>query len=193
LCLEKIAINGNFLSKDPDRTLISVVRYGNVIASRGSVIPTLLDANEKGNTFFLTDPNMTRFWLTINQAVDLSLFALENMKGREVFVPILKAITMQGLVDSLAPDVKLEVKGLRPGEKIHESMISEHEMHRVYIKDDYCYIIVPEMFNGYITQDDYIKDLVPVDFERYTSDSVEKFSHEEFKEIVNGVLESKNE
>ena len=191
LCLEKIAINGNFLSKSQDRTLISVVRYGNVIASRGSVIPTLLNAQEKGHIFTLTNPDMTRFWLTIDAAVELCLFAMENMKGREIFVPSLKSLSMQGLIDSLAPDVEVEVQGMRPGEKMHESMISEHEIRRTYKVGDYCYIIIPEMFPGYIKQEDYVKDMEPVSFDRYTSDSVERFEPEEFNKIVQTVLRNK--
>ncbi len=188
LCLEKMTINGNFLSKNVDRTLFSVVRYGNVIGSRGSVIPTLLEAHKEGKEFTLTDPDMTRFWLTIQDAVDLCFFGFAHMRGREIFVPILKSISMQDLIDCLAPGISLKVIGTRPGEKIHETMISEHELHRTYASDDYCYVMAPEMF-GREEEKEFISALKRVTFSQYSSDSVERFSNQEFRDIVRMALD----
>lgn len=190
LCLEKMAINGNFLSKNIDRTIFSVVRYGNVIGSRGSVIPTILDAQEKGTIFTLTDPSMTRFWLTIDDAVDLSFFALNKMEGREIFVPKLKSLTMGDLVRFLAPDIEVKIVGRRPGEKLHEAMVSKHELYRTFRFSDYCYVILPEAAEEFITPLSYQPSLQTTGLEEYTSLSTERFEREEFLQIVQSALEN---
>lgn len=188
LCLEKLSINANFLSKTPDKTIVSVVRYGNVIGSRGSVIPILLQCVKENKVFKVTNADMTRFWFTIENAVDLCMFAVNNMKGREIFVPKLKGLSMAKLVEYLAPSIKTQNVGSRPGEKQHESMISVHEIHRTYDMGS-CYVILPEVPEyGLFIPHKY--DLPNVNFVKYTSDSVSQFTQEEFVEIVNKGMNS---
>ena len=193
LCLEKIALNGNFLSKKDHNTVFSVVRYGNVIGSRGSVIPTLVDCQKAKSKFTLTDPHMTRFWLTITDAINLCLFAFDKMQGREIFVPILKSLSMDKLVKCLGPDVDVKITGRRPGEKLHECMISKHEIHRAHLLDDYCYVVLPEIIDGYIAPKDYGDSLQKSLIHEYTSDIVDRFSDEEFIKIVTEALDENNE
>lgn len=181
LCLEKIALNHNYLST-VDGTKISVVRYGNVIASRGSVIPTLLECNKNKSDFTLTSPEMTRFWLTIDDAINLVMFAIDKMQGMEIYVPKMKSLSMQKLVQYLAPQANVKIVGLRPGEKIHEMMISSHEINRTYVASDKIYVILPEHFPG-ITRENNV-NYSKVDFSRYTSDSVEEFSDVDFIKLI---------
>lgn len=181
LILEKLALNSNYLSS-ADSTKISVVRYGNVIASRGSVIPIILEHKDKSIPFSLTDANMTRFWLSISDAVNLVLFGLKNMKGMEIFIPKMKSLTMQKLIEYLAPELSIVTTGLRPGEKFHEAMISSHELNRTYIASDKVYVIYPEIFPGITNvQFNYTNK---VDFDQYTSDSVEFLTKEEFFSLM---------
>lgn len=193
LCLEKIALNGNFLTKKNNGTIFSVVRYGNVIGSRGSVIPTVVNCQKENLDFTLTDPCMTRFWLTITDAINLCLFGFDKMKGREIFVPILKSFGMGDLVSCLGPDVNVKITGSRPGEKLHECMISKHEIHRAHLFDKYCYVILPEIIDGFIKPADYGDLLQKADINEYTSDVVEKFSNDEFYNIVMEALSKDND
>ncbi|BDA79208.1 UDP-N-acetylglucosamine 4,6-dehydratase (inverting) [Leptospira kobayashii] len=123
LCSDKLFVAANSYRGSHDIKL-SVVRYGNVMGSRGSVIPFFL---EKKNTGVLpiTDPKMTRFNITLSEGVDLVLFALENMWGGEVFVPKIPSYRILDVAEAIGPDCKKDIIGIRPGEKIHEEMITE--------------------------------------------------------------------
>lgn len=101
----------------------SVVRYGNVVGSRGSVIPMFLRAREEG-TLSITDPRMTRFWITLQQGVDFVIQRLEDMRGGEIFVPKIPSMNIMDVANALAPDCKVKVVGIRPGEKLHETMVA---------------------------------------------------------------------
>jgi UDP-N-acetylglucosamine 4,6-dehydratase/5-epimerase len=127
LCAEKLFVQSNSYS-GAGGTRISCVRYGNVVGSRGSVIPLFLEQRKQGR-ITVTDPRMTRFWLTINQGVRFVLNCIERMHGGEVFVPKIPSMKILDLVKTLAPDCEIGYIGIRPGEKIHESLISEHEAH----------------------------------------------------------------
>jgi UDP-N-acetylglucosamine 4,6-dehydratase len=124
-------------------TRFAVVRYGNVVGSRGSVIPFFLERAASG-VLPLTDPRMTRFWLTLDQAVDLVLLALSTMRGGEIFVPKIPSMRMGDLAEAVAPGVETELVGLRPGEKLHEEMISETDALRAFDRGTH-YVIVPEL------------------------------------------------
>lgn len=180
LCLEKIALNSNYLA-GRGKTKISVVRYGNVIASRGSVIPTLFKCRSDGSVFNLTDANMTRFWLTISDAIELVLFAINHSSGMEIFVPKMKSLTMDQLIKFIG-NINVKNVGLRPGEKMHEMMISPHETNRTFVVSDKIYMIVPELYPG-ITPN-YKCYFPKVDFEQYTSDIVDRLTKEEFFEMI---------
>jgi len=140
LCSDKIFIAGNSYS-GREGSRFSVVRYGNVIGSRGSVIPLFLKQKEAG-TLTLTKPGMTRFMITIGQGVDVALKALHDMAGGEIFIPKLPSCSLGDLAASIAPGCKQEVLGLRPGEKMHEALIPIDEAHHTIEQDD-RYIIHP--------------------------------------------------
>lgn len=124
LCSDKLFIAGNSYSGGKN-TRFSVVRYGNVMGSRGSVVPffnSLLDSGAK--TIPITDKQMTRFWLKLEEAIDLVLHALDTMVGGELYVKKIPSIKITDLAEAIAPGLKLDITGIRPGEKIHEMMIS---------------------------------------------------------------------
>ena len=141
LCVEKLLIHANSMSGE-NGPIFSVLRYGNVFNSRGSVVPVFLKQKETGK-FTITDINMTRFTLSINQAINFVLNCASIMKGKEVFVPKLPSYSIVQLAKCIDPTCKLEIIGKRPGEKIHESMISSAESHRSLIYDDY-FVIMPD-------------------------------------------------
>jgi len=138
LCAEKLFIASN--SYSPNKTAFAVVRYGNIIGSRGSVVESLSDKNLKP---LITDINMTRFWIDLKQAGSLVEFAIENMEGGEIFVPKIPSIKIADLFDALRQGETKEIIGIRPGEKIHEELISlEEARHTIELKN--YYIILPE-------------------------------------------------
>lgn len=124
LCLEKLVVAGN--SYAGGRTRFSVVRYGNVVGSRGSVIPLFINQRETG-VLTVTDKRMTRFWITLEQAVIFVLHCLEMMHGGEVFVPKIPSMRIVDLAKAICPTCTIKYTGIRPGEKIHEVLISRDE------------------------------------------------------------------
>ncbi len=124
-------------------TRFAVVRYGNVVGSRGSVIPFWKKMIAEGATRLpVTDPRMTRFWITLDQGVQFVLDGLERMRGGEIFVPKLPSMTVADLAQAMMPGVELDVVGIRPGEKLHEVMISSDDARMTVEMDDH-YIIQP--------------------------------------------------
>ncbi len=124
LASDKTFVAANNLSGDIG-TRFSVVRYGNVVGSRGSVAPLFQRLIAKGVTELpITDARMTRFWITLNQGVDFVLSSLDQMRGGEIFVPKIPSMKMTDLAEAMAPGVAIKVIGIRPGEKLHEMMIS---------------------------------------------------------------------
>ena len=128
LCLEKLLVAANSYSGDR-ATRFSVVRYGNVMGSAGSVIPLFMRQRQQGK-LTITDERMTRFWIDMNGAIELVLQALTLMQGGEIFIPKLPAASVQVLADTLAPGVPREVIGIRPGEKLHECLLAQEETRR---------------------------------------------------------------
>ncbi len=132
LASDKTFVAANNLSGDIG-TRFSVVRYGNVVGSRGSVAPLFQRLIAKGATELpITDPRMTRFWITLNQGVDFVLSSLSMMHGGEIFVPKIPSMKMTDLAAAMAPQLGVKVVGIRPGEKLHEMMISadDNPLHR---------------------------------------------------------------
>lgn len=154
LCAEKLFIAAN--SYSPNKTLFSCVRYGNVLGSRGSIIETLLTNSQTVKTVRITNPNMTRFWLTLDQSLDLVMFALKNMEGGEIFVPKIPSMKLGELFDTIVPMAKKEIVGLRPGEKMHEVLLTENESRNALLVDSY-FIILPEISSMGITYKKYYK------------------------------------
>jgi len=125
LCFEKLFVQGNFYSGG-DGTRFSCVRYGNVVGSRGSVVPLFLKQRTAGK-ITVTDPRMTRFWITLDQGVAFVIRSIEAMKGGEIFVPKIPSTSIMDLAAVIAPECQVEDVGIRPGEKLHEVLVSEDE------------------------------------------------------------------
>jgi UDP-N-acetylglucosamine 4,6-dehydratase/5-epimerase len=142
LCAEKIFVQGNAYAAQR-QTRIACVRYGNVVGSRGSVVPVFEEQLARNGKITITDERMTRFWITLPQAVDLVLHALENMEGGEIFIPKIPSMRVTDLADAIAPGAPREVIGIRPGEKLHELLITSDEA-RHAIDAGNVYVVMPE-------------------------------------------------
>jgi len=140
LVAEKLFIQANSY-RGKKHIGFSCVRYGNVLGSRGSVVPAFLAQKEAGR-ITITDPRMTRFWISLDQGVRFVIRCIENMHGGEVFVPKIPSMSIMDLAKTVAPDCEIEYIGIRPGEKIHEVLISEDEARQTLELDD-MYIIQP--------------------------------------------------
>jgi len=125
LVAEKLFVQANAYS-GPNPTRFACVRYGNVVGSRGSVVPLFLEQRKNGKVS-VTDPRMTRFWITLEQGVRFVIRCIEQMHGGEVFVPKIPSMRISDLVATIAPGCEIETIGIRPGEKLHEVLISEDE------------------------------------------------------------------
>lgn len=141
LCSDKLMIAGNLLAPN-SQTKFAVVRYGNVLGSRGSVVPYFLEMKKMG-LIPITDERMTRFWLTLDNAVDLVFTALDQLKGGEIFVPKIPSFKVVDVARVLAPMVPTRIIGIRPGEKLHEIMITEDDALNTYEYLDHYRIISP--------------------------------------------------
>jgi len=131
LCAEKLFVAANALVGHR-RLRFSILRYGNVIGSRGSVVPLWQALAAAGEPLPVTHPDMTRFLITIGQAVGMASITMIDMEGGEIFVPILPSTTIAVLARAVAPDAKLRAIGIRPGEKMHECLVSADESRRVW-------------------------------------------------------------
>lgn len=141
LCAEKLFVQGNSYA-GPKNTRFSCVRYGNVVGSRGSVIPVFREQSKTGK-ITITDQRMTRFWITLDQGVEFVIKCINSMHGGEVFVPRIPSMNIMDLAKAIAPECAIEYNGIRPGEKIHETLISVDESrHAVRTKD--MFVILPE-------------------------------------------------
>jgi UDP-N-acetylglucosamine 4,6-dehydratase len=141
LCAEKLFVHGNSYAGGRE-TRFSCVRYGNVIGSRGSALPLFLKQRREG-TITVTDRRMTRFWISLDQAVSFVISCFSMMRGGEVFVPKIPSMSLWDLVRAIAPECQVVFTGIRPGEKLHETLISADEArHTVALSDRY--VILPE-------------------------------------------------
>lgn len=169
LCSDKLFIAANNIKGKRDITF-SVVRYGNVMGSRGSVLPYFLNKKITGR-LPITDKEMTRFNISLAETISLVLFAMENAMGGEIFVPKLPSFRIVDLANSIDPNAQLETTGVRPGEKIHEELIAQNDWPNTIEFEKY-YVIVPSNPSWNINK--YLKKFkgkkVAKDF-RYTSDT----------------------
>lgn len=176
MCAERLFIRSNVYTGDTG-TRFSCVRYGNVVGSRGSVIPLFLKQRETG-MLTITDKRMTRFWLTLEQAAKLVIFGLNNMQGREIFVPRIPSMRITDLAEAIAPEAEHKVVGIRPGEKLHETLLSEEDA-RDTMEMPHCFVVHPPQPNW--------GNRLPEDF-RYTSDTnTDWLSTEDLREMVRGL------
>jgi UDP-N-acetylglucosamine 4,6-dehydratase len=141
LCAEKLFVHGNSYSREGGARF-ACCRYGNVVSSRGSVVPVFVDQRRHG-LITITDPRMTRFWLTLQQGVEFVIRCLGLMQGAEIFVPKIPSMRLTDLARAIAPDTPVKVVGVRPGEKIHESLLSEDEARDAVELDDMYVVLWP--------------------------------------------------
>lgn len=179
LCSEKMVISANNYS--PKGTKFSVVRYGNVLASRGSVVPFFNECKRSG-VIPITDVRMTRFWVTLKEAIDFTIDSMEKMFGGEIFIPKLPSMKIVDLAKAIAPDCKIKIIGIRPGEKLHEMLLSSD--------DATCSV---ELESEYVTYPDVLFSdrkrirgkRLPLDFAGYGSDNNKQWlSIEELRRII---------
>lgn len=195
LCSDKLFVHGNSYA-GKHRTRFSVVRYGNVMNSRGSVIPFFLE-RKKAGLIPITDPRMTRFNITLEQGVQFVLESLERMTGGEIFVPKIPSYNIMDLAEAIAPDCKTETTGIRPGEKLHEVMIpSDDAWHTMEYEDRFAILPTFTSFknhpymkqnggsvcpDGFSYSSDTNKDKLDVDQLRHL---IFKKSKDEVEEVV---------
>ncbi len=179
LASDKLFVAANAFALGPR---YSVVRYGNVIGSRGSVVPFFLKKRTEG-VLPVTDDRMTRFWITLDKAVEMVFHAIECSAGGEIYVPRIPSMKITDLATAIAPECEQKVVGIRPGEKLHECMIPAEESHNV-VRTDTGYIILPMSdvlkYKGDVSR--YEK--VPEGF-AYSSDTNDDWiSIEEFRAVL---------
>lgn len=181
LAAEKLFVQSNSYA-GRTVTRFSSVRYGNVVGSRGSVIPIFLQQRENGR-LTITDSRMTRFWLTLEQGVRFVIRCTEAMRGGEVFVPKIPSTRIIDLARVIAPDAELDVIGIRPGEKLHEVLIHEDEARSTIELDD-MFVVMPtaELWFGHEWQN--MGSTLPEGY-RYTSETNQQWlSNEQIQEII---------
>ena len=181
LCSDKLFVAANSFALEMD---LAVVRYGNVMCSRGSVIPFFLKQRETG-TVSITHKDMTRFNIRLKDAVENVMLAVHDSFGGEIFVPKLPSYRILDLVEAIAPSCKHEFIGLRPGEKIHEEIITSSDSHQTYDFDDH-YRILPYFLDDKLSH--YIKasgaKKVPDYFSYNSADNADWLSSEQLRSLI---------
>jgi UDP-N-acetylglucosamine 4,6-dehydratase (inverting) len=184
LASDKLFISANNI-KGWTPISFSVVRYGNVMGSNGSVIPFFLRKKQNGGVLPITDPKMTRFNISLEDSVEMVLHTLENAWGGEIFIPKIPSYTITNLAEAIGPDCEKPVIGIRPGEKMHEEMITESDSHLTYDIGKY-YVILPALHQWKLN--DYIKhfDAKPVQerFRYNSGENTEWLSVEEIRALI---------
>lgn len=189
LASDKLFTAANNIGGSKDITF-SVVRYGNVFGSRGSVVPFYLDLiKNKEKVLPVTDERMTRFWITLEEAVEFVISSIERMKGGEIFVPKIPSVKILDLVEALDPNAKTEIIGIRPGEKLHEVMCPKDEFMKIIEFPSY-FLIQPSIKFNY-KEIDYFHSAdgkngisVSDDFEYNSLNNKHYLSVEEIKEYI---------
>ena len=162
-------------------TTMSVVRYGNVMGSRGSVIPFFRRLVAEGKPLPITDPRMTRFWITLPQAVKFVIDSFDTMQGGELYVPRIPSMRITDLVEAVAPGSETYLVGIRPGEKLHEEMIAADDSYRTIRQED-RYVVQPTVKEYWFKVPS--GDPVPVDFS-YSSDTNDQWlSVQELRDLI---------
>ena len=190
LLAEKLFVSANnYLDKKKYRTKFFAVRYGNVLGSSGSVIPKFIEQIKANKQVTITDPKMTRFSITMNEALDLILNAITSAKGSEIFVPKLRAyniVDVKNALTELISDTGEKITGIRTGEKLHETLINEDEIRYSWEFENMYMIASPlyTLFNDKNIKESYQGIKKIEDVQKYSSDSVEKISVKDLKTII---------
>src|SRR5450631_4085366 len=180
LCAEKVFVQANAYSS-AKKARFSCARYGNVVGSHGSVIPVFLEQRRRGK-ITITDPRMTRFWLTMEQGVRFVIRCLEQMHGGEIFVPKIPSMRLADLAETIAPGCQVEYIGIRPGEKLHEVLVSEDESRQTLETED-MYVIQPS--HPWWKAENWINAKPLREGFRYSSDTNESWlTRRELEELV---------
>jgi len=166
LCAEKMFVQANAYAGAQD-TRFSCARYGNVVGSRGSVIPIFIEQRARGRVT-ITDPRMTRFWITLDQGVRFVIRSIEQMHGGEIFVPKIPSMKLLDMAQAIAPDCQIDCVGIRPGEKLHEVLLSEDEARNAIERDD-MFVIQPAQ--AWWRKENWKGDASLPEGFRYSSDS----------------------
>ena len=183
LCSDKLFIAGNSYCGSKV-TRFSVVRYGNVAGSRGSVIPFFQKLVREGaKELPITDMNMTRFWLKLEQAVEMVLEAIENMQGGELYVKKIPSMRMPDLARAIAPNLAIKEIGIRPGEKVHEQMITKEDARNTIDMGEF-YIILPEINIEHINYKYPNAKPVDSDFEYHSGNNDRWLSVEDMRKLI---------
>ena len=190
LCSDKLIVAANNYSGSSEQRF-SVVRYGNVMGSRGSVIPFFLDKAKEG-VLPITDPLMTRFSITLQEGVEMVMWALKNALGGEIFVPKIASYRITDVAEAIAPSCRQEIVGIRPGEKLHEEMITESDSLATIDLGQY-YAILPA--NGRLTFERYCQHMpaerVPVGFAYHSGRNPEFLTVAEIQDLIKKHIDSK--
>ena len=180
LCAEKMVVQANSYSTARG-TRFSVCRYGNVVGSRGSVVPLFMQQRKNG-TITVTDSNMTRFWITLEQGAKFVIKCAEQMCGGEIMVPKIPSMNIMDLVQAIAPECKVKSIGVRPGEKLHEVLISEDEVsHTVELED--MFVIQPP-YSWWGIEDFPNASPLANDFQYTSRENEQQLSIRELKKMV---------
>ena len=198
LLMEKLFVSANnSLNKEKHRTKFIALRYGNVLGSSGSVIPKFIEQIKSKNKLTITDPNMTRFSITMDEAIDFILNASNLGQGSEIFIPKLKAYSLEKIKDvlfELLDNTGEEIIGLRPGEKLQETLINSDELRYTWKINDMYMIINPfySLFHEGSVNDVY-NGIQKIDLKKqYSSDNVDPLTIPELKSLIknSGLLEN---
>ena len=162
-------------------TKFAVVRYGNVVGSRGSVVPFFKKVRETG-VLPVTDDRMTRFWITLDKGVQFVIDNLDRMHGGELFVPKIPSMNILDLAKAIGPECDIKIVGIRPGEKLHEAMITEDDARHTIEFDDY-YVIQPE-FSWWAEEFKQGSKPLPDDFHYVSNENTQWLTIEELRELV---------
>jgi UDP-N-acetylglucosamine 4,6-dehydratase (inverting) len=183
LCSDKLFVAANNI-KGFSKIKFSVVRYGNVMGSNGSVIPFFMERKKTG-VLPITDPNMTRFNISLQEGADLVLHAMEHAWGGEIFVPKIPSYKLTDVAKAIGPECKVDIVGIRPGEKVHEEMITESDSFSTYDLGKY-YAILPQVPAFKI--DEYIKHFnakkVQEGFKYNSGQNTEWVNAEQLRELI---------
>ena len=192
LLMEKLFVSANnYVNPEKHKTKFVAVRYGNVLGSSGSVIPKFIEQIKQNKEITITDPRMTRFSITMEEALDLIMKAAEIGNSSEVFIPKLKSYTINNVKNSLIKllgNTEENIIGIRPGEKLHEVLINTEEIRYTWEMDDLYIIFNPlqinEKYNPELIQKQYEKIKKVEDMEQYSSENAEKISEDELQRKI---------
>ncbi len=185
LCSDKLMISGNaYVGRDD--TAFSVVRYGNVVGSRGSVIPFFLKQKDQG-CLPITDARMTRFLITLEQGVNFVLQCLEQMVGGELFVPKLPSVGIMELAKAICPECQTKIVGIRPGEKLHEVMITRDDARKT-IEFEHFYLVKPEFYYFERRYSNNHGRPAPEDFEYNSGTNDWRLTSAEIHQLLAGII-----